>query len=105
MIATILDGGRQYRVEEGQTVLLDLREQAPGDKIELTEILSVEDGSDFKVGHPLVEGARVIAEVLEETKGPKLIYCHFRRRKGSRTRGGHRQKYYKVRIESITPGN
>ncbi len=101
MIATIRDSGRQYRVEEGQTLFLDLREGAPGDRIELREVLSMEDGKELRVGRPLLEGACVIAEVLGEAKGPKLIYNHFRRRKGSRTRGGHRQRYVKVRIESI----
>lgn len=101
MIAIIRDGGKQYRVEEGQTLFIDRRQNAPGDKLELSEVLSIENGQEFRVGQPLVDGARVIAEVVEETKGPKLIFHRFRRRKGSRTRFGHRQKYTKIRIESI----
>ncbi|MFQ5653572.1 MAG: 50S ribosomal protein L21 [Planctomycetota bacterium] len=101
MIAIIRDGGRQYRVEEGQVLCLDLREQEPGQKIELTEVLSIEEGEEFRIGRPLLEGAKVIAEVVGETKGPKLIYNRFRRRKGSRSRGGHRQRYTEVRIEEI----
>lgn len=101
MIAIIRDGGKQYRVEEGQVLFLDLRSQDAGDKIEIHDVLSIENGSDFKVGTPTVEGARVVAEVLGEAKGPKLISHRFRRRKGSRSRKGHRQKYTQVRIESI----
>ncbi len=105
MIATFRDGGRQYRVAEGQTILLDLRDKSPGDMIEIEEVLSVEDGAGFHVGRPLLENARVTAKVLERARGPKLIYNRFRRRKGSRTRGGHRQKYLKVSIESISIGS
>ena len=101
MFAIIKDGGKQYRVEEGQTVLLDLREGEPGDKLELSEVLCIEDGEEIKIGQPVVEGARVIAEIVAAEKGPKLIFHRFRRRKGSRTRTGHRQKYIRVRIDSI----
>ena len=101
MIAIIRDGGKQYRVEEGQSLLLDLRDFPAGEKIELNEVLSIEDGDQFRLGTPLVEGARVVAEVVGETKGPKVIFHRFRRRKGSRSRRGHRQRYTQVRIESI----
>ncbi len=102
MIAIIKDGGKQYRVKEGETLFIDLRvDSEPGDKLELTEVLSIENGSDFKAGQPLIDGARVVAEVLGMTKGPKLIYHRFRRRKGSRTRFGHRQSYTKIKIDSI----
>lgn len=101
MFAIIQDGGKQYRVEEGQSVYLDRRDAQPGDKIELTEVLSIESDDDFKVGQPTLSGAKVIAEILGEAKGPKLIFHRFRRRQGSRTRRGHRQKYTEVKIESI----
>ena len=101
MIAIIRDGGKQYRVEEGQLLLLDRRDRTAGDKIELNEVLSIEGDGDFRVGSPTIEGALVTAEVLSEAKGPKLIFHRFRRRKGSRSRAGHRQKYTQVRIESI----
>ncbi len=101
MFAIIRDGGKQYRVEEGQSVLLDRRDCDTGDNIELAEVLTIEDDGGFTVGKPLVEGAKVVAEVLGEAKGPKLIFHRFRRRKGSRSRRGHRQKYTEVRISSI----
>ncbi len=101
MIAVIRDGGKQYRAEEGKILLLDRRNASPGDPIELTEVLCLEDGGKVKIGRPLVEGAKVLAEVVGETKGPKLIFHRFRRRKGSRTRSGHRQKYTEVRISKI----
>ena len=101
MIAIIQDGGKQYRVEEGNTLLIDRRDQVAGDTIELNKVLALEDEASFQVGRPLLEGARVVAKVLGEAKGPKLIFHRFRRRKGSRSRAGHRQKYTQVKIESI----
>lgn len=101
MIAIVRDGGKQYRVAEGQVVFLDRRDSSPGDKLELNDVLSVEEGSNFRVGKPTVDGAKVIAEVMDEVKGPKVIFHRFRRRKGSRSRFGHRQKYTQVKIESI----
>ncbi len=102
MFAIIADGGKQYRVEEGQTLFLERKEREPGDEIEFLEVLYVERDGDIQVGQPTVPGARVVAKVVEETKGPKLIFHRHRKRKGSRTRFGHRQKYTQVKIESIT---
>ena len=102
MIAIVRDGGRQYRVEEGQTLFLDRRDCEPGAELELGEVLCVERDGDVRIGQPLVDGAKVVAEVVGEAKGPKLIFHRFRRRKGSRSRFGHRQKYIEVKIKSIT---
>lgn len=102
MIAIFRDGTKQYRVEEGQTLFVDLRPSAPGERLQFDEVLSIEDGAQFRVGSPLITGAQVVAEVLAETKGPKLIFHRFRRRKHSRSRHGHRQRYTKLRIERIT---
>lgn len=102
MHAIFRDGGRQYRVEEGETLFLDYREAEPGSTLQFSEVLAVEPGSgDFVCGTPLVDGASVEAEVIGEVKGPKVIFHRFRRRKNSHSRKGHRQKYIKVRIGKI----
>ena len=102
MHAIFRDGGRQYRVAEGDTLLVDLRDGEPGSQVEFGEVLSIEpDGQSMKVGQPLVDGARVVAEVVGEYKGPKLVFHQFRRTKNSRTRRGHRQHYTQVRISKI----
>lgn len=101
MIAIIRDGGRQYRVEEGKTVYLDLRAAKAGDKIELNEVLAIENGKQARFGRPLLDGAKVVAEVVGETQGPKVIFHRFRRRKNSHRRQGHRQCYTEVRIQAI----
>lgn len=102
MEAIFRDGGRQYRVQQGETLEVDYREVEPGSTIEFNEVLFVggESGSP-KIGSPLVEGAKVVGKVLGAVKGKKLIIMHFRRRKNSRRRVGHRQKYTQVQIEKI----
>ena len=102
MHAIFRDGGRQYRVEEWETLFLDYREADAGSTLQFSEVLAIEPGSgDFVCGTPLVDGASVEAEVIGEVKGPKVIFHRFRRRKNSHSRKGHRQKYIKVRIGKI----
>jgi large subunit ribosomal protein L21 len=100
--AIIEDGGRQYKVEEGQVLDVDLRPVAEGaDTIEFDRVLLVGEGADAKVGTPVVDGAKVLAKIQDNVKGPKLDMLHFIRRKGHCTHKGHRQKYIRVQIEKI----
>ncbi len=103
MYAIISDGGRQYKVEEGQTLEIDLREMAD-DQTELVfdRVLAIGDGEAAKIGAPVVDGASVTAEVVGETKGDKIYIQKFRRRKNSKRRTGHRQGYLKVKISKIS---
>jgi len=101
MHAIFRDGGRQYRVSVGETLLVDLRDGEPGARVEFPEVLSLEpEGKAMTVGQPLVPGARVVAEVMGEFAGPKVVF-HRYRNKNSRSRRGHRQRYTQVRIEKI----
>ena len=101
MYAIIEDSGAQLRVEEGQTLEVDLRPAEPGAALTFDRVLLVADAKGVRVGKPLVEGAKVTAEVLGPTKGPKLEVVKVRRRKRSRTHTGHRQGYLAVRVTSI----
>ena len=101
MYAIIADGGRQYKVEEGQTLEIDFREVKAGEELKFDRVLAVSGDSGFKLGKPTVEGASVSATVVGETKGDKVYIQKFRRRKNSKRRTGHRQKYVKVKIGSI----
>lgn len=101
MYAIIADGGRQYKVEEGQVIELDYREAAQGDELKFEQVLCLSDGSTVKLGKPNVAGAVVSAEVLSHEQGDKIYIQKFRRRKNFRKRTGHRQMYVKVRIKSI----
>ena len=102
MIAIFKDGGRQYRAAEGNVLFVDRRKEAPGDTIEFSEVLLVEDGGDVQVGQPTLEGGKVVARVLDEVKAPKVIFHQYRRRKNSRSRSGHRQRYTRIQIEKIS---
>ena len=101
MYAIIADGGRQYKVEEGQALEIDFREAKAGEKLTFDRVLAVSTDAGFKLGKPTVSGATVSAKVIGETKGEKIFVQKFRRRKNSKRRTGHRQKYVKVVIESI----
>ena len=102
MYAIIVDGGHQYRVEEGQELDIDYRsEVAPGDDITFDRVLAVSIGDDARLGRPTVEGASVTAKVVGPVQGKKLVVQKFRRRKNSRTRTGHRSLYTRVEISKI----
>ncbi len=102
MYAIIADGGRQYRVEEGQELDIDYREAATkGDELEFGRVLAVSGEQGLQLGQPAVDGAKVTAEVLSVQQGDKLFVQKFRRRKNYRRRTGHRQLYTRVRINKI----
>ena len=101
MYAIIADGGRQYKVEEGQTIDIDLREVEDGSELAFDKVLAISDGENFTLGQPTVAGAEVTASVVGSVKGDKISVQKFRRRKDSRRRTGHRQKYTRVKIGAI----
>ncbi|MDP6637428.1 MAG: 50S ribosomal protein L21 [Phycisphaerae bacterium] len=103
MYAVIEDSGQQFRVCQGDVLDVDLRELADDAKeVTFDRVLLVSDEDDVKIGTPLVTGAKVVAEVVDpKFKGKKVHIYHLRRRKASRTKKGHRQKYLRVRITSI----
>ena len=102
MYAIIVDGGRQYRVEEGQELTVDYRENSKGEQLTFDRVLAVSGDDGVALGSPIVEGASVTAEVLGVSMGDKLVIQKFRRRKNSRTKTGHRQMYTAVKIQKIT---
>ena len=107
MYAVIEQGSKQYKVAEGDCLNIDLTDVAPDAKtIELDKVLLVSDGDEVKIGSPYLEGAKVIASfkaTAEDAvvKGEKLYPTHLRKRKNSRRRIGHRQKYLQVTIDKI----
>lgn len=102
MYAIINSGGKQFRVEEGETLRLEKLDAQPGDKIELDQVLFVKTEDGVKVGAPLVENAKVTATILAEGKGRKVIIFKKKRRKQYRRKTGHRQLYTEVLVDSIT---
>ncbi len=101
MYAIIADGGRQYKVEEGQELEVDFRELSKGDELTFDRVLAVGGDGDVQLGTPQVEGVSVSAEVPGVSFGDKLTVQKFRKRKNSRRRTGHRQMHTRVRINKI----
>lgn len=101
MYAVIATGGKQFKVQEQDIVTMERLEGEAGAKVSFTEVLAVGEGSNLKMGSPLVEGAKVEGEIVEQLRGPKLIAFKMKRRKGYRRRKGHRQELTKVKITSI----
>jgi large subunit ribosomal protein L21 len=101
MYAVIKTGGKQYRVAENDILEIERLAGDAGSSIEFTEVLMVGEGDSVKVGKPTIAGAKVSAELVEQTRGPKLIAFKKRRRKNSRRKKGHRQDLTKVRITGI----
>ena len=101
MYAVIKTGGKQYRVAANDTLEIERLPGEAGSKIEFTDVLMVGAGDSVKLGKPLVEGAKVLAELVEQTRGPKVIAFKKRRRKNSRRKKGHRQDLSTVRITDI----
>jgi large subunit ribosomal protein L21 len=102
MYAIISDGNRQYKVEEGQELLIDYRETPAGEKLSFDKVLAVGQGGDVKLGTPTVAGAKVTAEVLGPGQGEKLVVQKLRKRKNSRRKTGHRSMQTRVKIGKIS---
>ena len=100
MFAIIKTGGKQYKVSEGDIIKVERIEAEAGDKIEFDQVLMVA-GDDVKVGSPVVEGAKVSAEVLDQKKDKKIVIFKFKAKKNYRKKKGHRQPYTLVKIEKI----
>lgn len=102
MYAIIQDGGRQYRVEPGQRLDLDLKSDLKsGDTVEFSQVLAIGGDEELKLGSPAIDGAKVTAKVIGVEKGDKIYVQKFRRRKNYHRRNGHRQQYTRVEIAEI----
>ena len=102
MYAVIETGGKQYRVEVGTELEVELLDVEPGNTVTLDRVLLVADGDDASIGRPLVDNATVSAEVLRQARGEKLISFKYRPKARSRVKKGHRQELTVLRISDIT---
>ena len=101
MISIIEQGGFQYKVAEGDVLEIPLVNGEVGQELAIDRVLLVGEGSDVKVGTPVVEGASVKAEILEHGRGPKVLVMKKMRRKDYKRKNGHRQSYTKIKITAI----
>ncbi|MBF6590951.1 MAG: 50S ribosomal protein L21 [Ktedonobacterales bacterium] len=101
MYAVIETGGKQYRVGPGQTVEVELLPAEPGNEVAFDRVLLVSTGDETLVGTPTVPGARVIATVIREGRGPKIIVFRYKSKKRYRRTTGHRQDYIYLTVTDI----
>ena len=100
--AVIQTGGKQYKVNSGQILKVEkLENSKPESKIEFNEILAYGDDKDIEIGSPIVEGAKVEAELIKNGKHRTILIFKKRRRKNSRRKNGHRQQFSLIRINKI----
>ena len=101
MYAVIETGGKQYRVNQGDIIKVEKLTADVGSKVDFDQVLLVGEGSDVKVGSPLVDGASVSGTVVEQDRHRKIVVFKMKRRKGYRRKQGHRQDYTGVLIDKI----
>jgi large subunit ribosomal protein L21 len=101
MYAVVKSGGRQYRVEPGDTIDVERLAGEVGDAVELNPVLMIGNGADITLGTPAVDTARVTAEIVEHKRGKKIVVFKFKRRKNYRRKQGHRQSLTSLKITAI----
>ena len=101
MYAIVEINNKQYKVEEGKFIEIDLLAKDAGEKLTLDRVMMVSDGKSANIGAPVIEGASIDAEVLGHTKSKKIIVYKMRPKKGYRRKQGHRQQFTKLKINKI----
>jgi large subunit ribosomal protein L21 len=101
MYAVIATGGKQYRVEKDSLLKVEKLDAEPGSTFTFDQVLLVANGSDIKLGKPLIDGAKVSATIESHGQGDKKVIVKFRRRKHYKRAGNHRQQYTLVKITAI----
>jgi large subunit ribosomal protein L21 len=101
MYAIFEDGSHQFRVREGDRIVVDRREGDPGSELVFSKVLLLSGNGEPRIGTPVIEGARVVAKIVDQFRSKKIIIQKFRRRKNVRRRKGHRQPYTLVQITSV----
>ena len=102
MYAIFEDGSHQFRVREGDRIRVDRRDGKAGDELVFSKVLLItEQNGNPTIGTPAVDGARVVAKIINQFRAKKIIIQKFRRRKNVRRRNGHRQPYTMVQITSV----
>ncbi len=102
MYAVIKTGGKQHRVSEGDVIAIEKINGEKGDAVVFDQVLMVEKEGDIRIGRPILEGARVVGEILAQTKAAKLIVFKMKKRKGYHKKNGHRQQLTSMKIKEIS---
>ena len=99
--AIVQTGGKQYRVQSGDIIDVERLEAAVGDRVELDDVRLVAQEAGVEIGTPQVDGARVLAQVEEQFRGPKIIVFKYKAKTRYRRKMGHRQQYTRLHIQEI----
>ena len=99
--AIIQTGGKQYKVKASDILKIEKLENKPSDKIEFKEVLAYGDDKTLEIGSPLIQGAKVEAELIKNAKNKTILIFKKRRRKNSRRKNGHRQFFSLIKIKKI----
>ena len=103
--AIIETGGKQYKVSQGDRILVEKIEGAKGTSYALEKVLLVSQEGKIQIGRPYLDGAKVLCEVLDQTKGDKVVSFKYRRRKGYRKKIGHRQQLTCLKVKELVTGS
>lgn len=101
MYTVVKSGARQYRAEVGETILVERLPVQVGEQLELDQVLLIAAEEQVEVGTPTIEGAKVLATVVAQEKGPKIQIFKYHPSKRYRVRAGHRQRYTRLRVDEI----
>jgi len=102
MFAVLRTGGKEYRVSKGDIIRVEKLEGKVGDSVTLKEVLMVGEGDNIQIGNPTLDQATVIGEIIQQTKGRKILTYKMKKRKNYRRMKGHRQHYTYLKIQEIT---
>lgn len=104
MYAVIKTGGKQYKVNVGDVINVEKLPVNVGEEVAFDEVLFADTDNGVVCGKPVIEGAKVVANVVEQGKGPKVVIFKYKSKKDSKKKQGHRQPYTKVQIAQIVLG-
>ncbi len=105
MYAIVKTGGKQYKAEQGDILIVDKISGEPGVALDLSDVLAVVDGGNTTVGAPFIAGASVKAEIVRQVKSKKINAFNYKAKKNERKRWGHRQEMTHVRVTSVEKGS
>jgi large subunit ribosomal protein L21 len=101
VFAVVETGGKQYKVNEGDIIFVEKLDVEAGAKVEIDRVLALSTADGFKVGNPVVDGAKVTANVVKNGKAKKIYVMTYKPKKNEKKKNGHRQPYTKLQIEKI----
>jgi large subunit ribosomal protein L21 len=101
MYAVVNTGGKQYKVQKGETLRIEKIPGEVGSSVTFDKILMVADGENIRVGQPVLENVSVQAQIVEQDKAKKILIFKYKRRKRYRRKNGHRQPFTAIRIDGI----